>query len=317
MTWGTTIPDQLLMYDNAVKSWITSQFGSLVSGKTLYLMIGTPDRAFAEYETPTSVDPDGRPPMPRAALTVEDPEVDPERFNPNKIRTLGYYNDDTYTKLNSADYPASIRLPYTLNFWAEYKHQMNLYIQRILKLFKSDYTYLSVDIDAMSPIPVYGTKSIGLFADGGIMNTGDLEPGGAERMLRRTFSFHMKAWLWDFDFITTRTVREVTLEMRDYDSEDLFEMRSTPTSRQLFDGDGSTTEFSDSVELIPIIRRTFFIDATVGGNNVRGFDDGAGAITGTGIASGTVDYDTGAVAITYDTAPDDLTEITVGYYTTW
>jgi hypothetical protein len=42
---------------------------------------------------------------------------------------------------------------------------------------------------------------------------------------------------------------------------------------------------------------------------VAGFDDGAGSITGTGIASGTVDYVTGCVSVTFTAAPASGTPV--------
>jgi hypothetical protein len=42
-------------------------------------------------------------------------------------------------------------------------------------------------------------------------------------------------------------------------------------------------------------------------------DNGAGALTGTGVTSGTINYATGAVSITYTAAPANALAITVGY----
>jgi len=312
------VPDQLLMYDTAVANWVTSEFSTLVSAKNFYLMVGTADRAFAEYVTPTGIDPDGRPPLPRAAITIGDPEENPEWHTPGKIRLLGYSDTDDRL-IRNAEYPVPFLLPYTLNFWSEYKREMNLYVQQILKLFRYQYTYISVDVDSISPEPVYGTKDIGLYADGGVVKTGDLEPGNQERILRRTFAFHAKAWLWDFDFGESYSVKD--FELQSYQDENLtllFEIARTPQRHKLFEGDGGTTVFSGSTDpnFLPIVQRTFLLDATVGASNVRGFDDGSGSIVGTGITSGTVDYNTGAVSVTYDSPPDDDTDITVGYYTT-
>ncbi len=313
------MPDQLLLYDNSVKSWINTQFGSLVSGKTMHLMIGTPDRAFAQYVTPTGVDPDGRPPMPRIALTIEDPEGDPERYNNAKIRKLGY-SDANYNKLRNANYPTPIRIPYTLNFWTEYKHEMSLYIQKVLNIFRSQHTSITVNIDLVDPLNVYGSKLIELYADSGLMNTGDLEPGTKERILRRTFNFHMNAWLWDLDFIETRTAKEFEFQLRDYDSEDLLEMNSFPNTRVLWSGDGTTTTFGPTVlhpQLIPIIKRTLILDATIGSEDSRSFDNGLGAILGDDITTATVDYTTGAITVEFATAPDNLTDINIAYFTRW
>jgi len=316
------MPDQLLLYDTHLRDWIENEFDTLITGKNMSLMIGTPDRAFAEYVTPTALCPDGRPPLPRVAITIEDPEEEPERFNSNDIRKLGLVTGSNDSEIYRAEYPVPVRLPYTLNFWTEYRREMNLYVQKVLKLFRFQYKYIPVDIDSISPVPLYGTKDVGIFIDSSISNTGDTEPGTEEVVYRRTVSLHMKAWLWDFgtnDVPSTAPVlKDFQLETyRDRDLTELLEVARNPQRQILFTGTGAQVTFSGTVnsQLLPIIENTLLIDATVGGNNVRGFDDGAGSILGTGINSGTVDYVNGTISITYDTAPDLDTPIEVCYFT--
>ncbi len=314
-------PDQMLLYDTAVRQWVLDTFSNCIAGKSFNLMVGTPDRAFAQFVTPTGLDPDGRPPLPRAALTLGDPEIDPERFNPSTLRKLGYV-DATNISIRQAEYPVPIRIPYSLNFWAEYRREMTLFMQELLKQFRFQYKYISVDLDSISPVPVYGTKLVGMFQEGAVVATGDVEPGNKEKVSRRTFDFHLRAWIWDFNFTQKFSVREIVT--RYYEDEDftlLFETRSTPQTQTLVSGvDGVQTSFVVSVDpsFLPIIKNTFLVDATVASVNVRGRDDGAGALNDPGgvLTAGTVNYDTGAVTLTYATAPDSGTDILVKYFTT-
>ncbi|MCG8433069.1 MAG: hypothetical protein MJA83_03430, partial [Gammaproteobacteria bacterium] len=225
--------------------------------------------------------------------------------------------------LNRANYPVPIRIPYTLNFWTEYRREMNLFKQQLLTLFKRQYTSVVVDLDSISPYPVYGMKEIVMYQDGPIAITGDIEPGNEERDLRRTFPFYMDAWLWDFNFGTAFPVKEFVLEIySDRDLTQLLETKSTPQSQVLVAGvNGVQTAFGPvfvNPNCLPVIENTFLIDATIGGNFVRGRDDGSGNLSDSGglISSGSVNYSTGEVSITYTTPPDAGTDITVKYFTT-
>lgn len=75
-------------------------------------------------------------------------------------------------------------------------------------------------------------------------------------------------------------------------------------------GDGSTTSFVFSFGTTPIVPLTVFI--TLGGKKV-GQDDGNGnwISIGNTITSGTIDYQTGSVTVTFSTAPSNGTEIIV------
>ena len=63
-------------------------------------------------------------------------------------------------------------------------------------------------------------------------------------------------------------------------------------------GSGPGTTFSSTLDYTPIRTGTLYVV----GDAVSGVDDGAGGITGTGVTSGAVDYDTGAVSIEFDSS---------------
>ena len=65
-------------------------------------------------------------------------------------------------------------------------------------------------------------------------------------------------------------------------------------------GDSSTVAFGPfAIPEVPVVE--FSLTVTAGA--VSGTDDGAGNITGSGIASGSIVYATGVVSVTFDTAP--------------
>lgn len=315
-------PNQFLLYDTAIANWATNNFMGCIANKTFTLLIGTPDRAFAEFVTVTGTTPrDGRPPVPRMAITIEDPERDPNRFNSNVIRKLGYV-DSTQYEIRRANYPIPVRLPYTLNFWSEYYREMGLYKQQVLQLFRFNYLNIKVNIDSISPTPVYGEKNIELYSDGALLNTGDVEPGAGERIIRRTMNVYLNAWLWDFNFEESPSLKEMEFEICDSNRDPalLLDTIRTPHRETLnLTPDGSQTTFGPvSTFRTPIIEGTFLVDATVGGSNIRGRDDTSGNIfdpVSAGV-TGTVDYTTGVVNLTYTNPPDNGSEITAGFFTT-
>ena len=60
--------------------------------------------------------------------------------------------------------------------------------------------------------------------------------------------------------------------------------------------------FSKTLAYSPVIPGTVTVSATIGAATVTATDDGHGTLSGTGV-SGTIDYDTGAISVTYTTAP--------------
>jgi len=74
-------------------------------------------------------------------------------------------------------------------------------------------------------------------------------------------------------------------------------------------GNGSTTTFAAVLGPLPVRPNTVVVTATVSGATVTANDNGSGTLTGTGISSGTVNYNTGALSITFSTAPDNTTTV--------
>lgn len=80
-------------------------------------------------------------------------------------------------------------------------------------------------------------------------------------------------------------------------------------------GNGSDTVFSGTPTgaLVPVRPGTVKLDTLIGTVKSVVVDDGNGNLVGVDVSSGTINYATGAVAITFSTAPDDQADITVCY----
>ena len=74
-------------------------------------------------------------------------------------------------------------------------------------------------------------------------------------------------------------------------------------------GDDSTVTFPDTLATTPIL--PYSVQVTADG--IVATDDGNGVLSGTGVASGAIDYATGAITITYDTAPANAVDISTDY----
>jgi len=90
----------------------------------------------------------------------------------------------------------------------------------------------------------------------------------------------------------------------------------TKTTETIATGDGSTTSFSYTVNDPPIKKKSITISYTISGTAYTATDDGYGNISGTD-CSGTVNYLTGDVSLTFSTAPDNGTDITIDYTPTY
>jgi hypothetical protein len=85
------------------------------------------------------------------------------------------------------------------------------------------------------------------------------------------------------------------------------------TKEKVSDGDGSMVAFTDTLKT-PVNPGTVVVD-----DNVETFsDDGAGTLTGDEGGSGTINYTTGALSVTFNTAPtaSDDVDVTYEYWST-
>lgn len=73
-------------------------------------------------------------------------------------------------------------------------------------------------------------------------------------------------------------------------------------------GDGSTKTFSGTLTDYPVAPKSVVVSA----GTVEGVDDGCGRISGTGV-SGTINYETGEISVTFTTAPGNGVAVKAAY----
>lgn len=117
---------------------------------------------------------------------------------------------------------------------------------------------------------------------------------------------------WSVRVISTGTIPFVADE--GVTTKESYTFTSTITDEGLGTGDGSTLTFSGTLKKYPIVPESMSITYTITTLQTA-VDDGKGNISGTGISSGSINYETGVWTITYSTAPDDTTAIEVDYTT--
>ena len=124
-----------------------------------------------------------------------------------------------------------------------------------------------------------------------------------------TYEFSTAANTREYDFPSgfTNFVPAATVDRLDVDFYQDFDkfLAENPEGVQRFStwtGDGSTVTFANTYNNnIPILSASVIVDDTVEVFS----DDGAGVLTGDQGGSGTVGYTTGAISVTFNTAPTD------------
>lgn len=81
------------------------------------------------------------------------------------------------------------------------------------------------------------------------------------------------------------------------------------SSESVGTGNGSTVTFTHTAANLQVVPGTVVITA----GSIVAMDNGEGVLSGTGISSGTIDYATGVLSITYSTAPANTTPINMAY----
>jgi len=297
------VDDQLIKYDTAVLAWLQTDF-DIIPGKTTKYLVSTPHHGYAEAIRGSDELNQGKLTVPRISLSRGDYVLDSRRFNPNIIRRLGRptATHDGLSNLRQGQYPAPISIPYQIDFWCEFVRDMNFWIQKFLFQFAYSYKYLQINVDT-----VWTDKKFCIFSEGGLANNSDLDLTDTPREIRYTASLRADAWIYDQSFAEVPVVKRIELETYD-DSVDPATLmsRTSPNRRQdLFTTPGTLFVFTGGVLVHkPILANTFILSAYFSGTEYVAEDDGSGLLYGTHVASGTIDYTTGVVDITYSVAPD-------------
>jgi hypothetical protein len=302
--------DQAILYDQALVTWLNDNLPPLIKGRTTQILIATAKKAYAEVTTGRVVENETLT-FPRISITRLDKANDPMRFNSNRIRRLGWCRPEPHSALRSARFPAPMTITYQVDMWTRFVSEMNLWDQKILLEFAPQYIYLRVRID-----DVWLEKMYPVFLEGAISDNSDLEPMEGDRAIRHTLTLRADAWVFDQDYYAPPIVKAFEFRWLDYDTEVEFERTFLPPVEVLATGTGAQTVFGPITVLRPpVLAHTVIIQAVIGGSLEHVQDDGAGNLLGTRVLTGSIDYNTGDVSITFTDPPDAGEDITITYFT--
>lgn len=301
--------DQLLLYDQAVVTWLTNTLPHLLEGRSTQVLVSTARKAYAEVTTARLAD-NNTLTTPRIVLTRLDYMNDPNRYNSSRIRRLGWCDTPVEHSLRNASWPAPVNISYQVDLWTRFAKEMNIWVQQIMFEFSPQYIYLRIRPDS-----VWRDKAFIVFLEGGVSDTSELDPGEGDILVRRTFSLRLEGWIFDQSFLATEVVKSFEFQWYDQDLGSLYEFSFLPPVEVLDQGTGVEVTYNFVLERYPVLEHTLCIQTLIAGTIEHVQDDGAGNLVGDRVASGTVNYSTGDVAITYTSPPDVGEDITATYFT--
>jgi hypothetical protein len=187
---------------------------------------------------------------------------------------------------------------------------MNRWMQKLMFEFAPQYIYLQI-----RPDDVWQDKMFAVFLEGGISDNSDLEPMEGERAIRRTFTLRLDGWIFDQAFIDVGVVKSFEFQWFDLDTSVLYDTTFLPPKEVVDQGTGAKATFNFTVPRPPVLEHTVILQTMISSTLEHVQDDGAGNLVGTRVSSGTINYATGDVSITYTVAPDNGADLTVSYFT--
>lgn len=226
--------DQLVVYDNAVASWIQECPLRLKDGKPLRVVFATPDRAFArmreilkeELGEKNAIDV-RLVPFPFASVTRGDWSFDYARFHgdyntfvaaphvaPAGVSVEGTEGDDAGEGYWQTEFPKPVNLEFQVDLWSRERSPLNIFQQWIQFSGETDIGYLRVDFSSLWP--EWGEKLVAYTQEGG-SDVSELEPEEGERILRATVPLTVHGWLLP-DMRVTRSVRKLGVEWGNQES---------------------------------------------------------------------------------------------------
>jgi hypothetical protein len=305
--------DQVILYDQALITWINNTLPPLLKGRTTQLLVATARKAYAEATTGQVAENETLT-FPRIALTKTGKINNPSRFNSNRVRRLGWCDDTKRSRIRSARFPAPMDITYQVDLWTRFVSEMNIWEQQLMLEFAPQHIVLDVRID-----DVWQEKLYSVFLEGDIGDTSDLEPAEGERAIRRTMSLRAEAWVFDQNYVAPGIVKAFEFRWLDYDdypAETEFDRTFLPPVEKIGEGDGNQTAFGPlTVERPPVLENTVIISTVIGGTGEHVQDDSNGNLYGDRVASGTINYTTGEISITFTAAPDAGEDINITYFT--
>jgi len=119
---------------------------------------------------------------------------------------------------------------------------------------------------------------------------------------------------WDNGESKIETGTKYTDTINNIDKKDLIYYKGYhATNEQIATGDSVTTTFNYTLVNVPVKPGTLTISYFISATKYTVTDDGNGNISDTNV-TGTIDYNTGAISLTFTTAPDNISPITADDY---
>lgn len=302
---------QILLYNQALLTWFNNNFPVLQPGRTTKILIETPRKSFAEVTTGLVPDNLVRT-IPRIMIQQLDLQNDKTRFNPNRIRHLGYCNPPLTQKKISGRFPAPVIINYQIDMHTRFVEEMSRWEEFLLETFASNRIYLNI-----RPNDTWGDKTYPVFLDGSVTDNSDLEPmDEGDRKIRKTFNLRAECWIFDKVFEASYVVKRFEFIFADSETGAVYDRSFLPPLEILTTGNGIDTSFGPfTLDRPPVLENSLVLQTVIGGTTEIVSDNGSGVLVGNNVTTGTVDYVTGELSIDFSSAPDDGETISVTYFT--
>lgn len=210
--------DRIQQIDNAVYAWL-STYGPHVKdefGEDSVVIFARSRREFAE-QTSTRDEDTERLRIPRISLMRTAVIQDQERQRDATVRKISFF-DDSKTRIFQGPMPVPVVFEYQIDFWSRKESEMNRWIIKFYKDFKTQVKYLKYQVD-----DIFQQKYLGLLLEGSLDDNSDLEPGEERTLIRYTATVSLPTWLFpeESELVLVPTVQTVTTEYTDEDGNSL------------------------------------------------------------------------------------------------
>ena len=142
--------------------------------------------------------------VPALALSRMNFTIDNTRWSMAGFRKIKYTEDGNRILQSNDPYP--VRIAYQLDAWVKYQSMANQIIRNVLNKFSKREVWLPIDFKGE-----FGTHHVPIELTDGPLNLSELDPGQAERTLRYSFRFILKAYIIP-DVTSIPTVRTAVTE---------------------------------------------------------------------------------------------------------
>jgi len=304
--------DVVRTYDQAVFNWVLGALQASNSDwhsfdpldpaepKAYALTFASPERPFARPFSQDALRGVETWPTPHGFVERQSLIFDAPRWNFNKWPAVVESQDDLNYLMSK--YPPPFNFPYQVDVRCRYQDSegapvISSLLQAMRPFYYMTHPAVVLNIDFKQP---WGHKRVHLMATD-ILNNSDLETGESERWLRFTVPLMIEGWM----FITADDVADLpdpfgVITFDKVVKEVISQISSpTPFAESIGVGDGATVTFTGILSKLPVALGSLVINS----GRMKGSDNYQGSIVGPTIAAGSINYDTGAISVTFRSAP--------------